>query len=152
MEIPQIKELINLFEKSSLSELDFSSQEYSLKLKRPTASVEPTVQQADSSPLPSQNTAHSPSGNQQHPSTENTGIITISAPLVGIFYLTPAPDADPYVREGSIISQGATLCAIEAMKLFNELTADYDCEVVSICAPQGSLVEFGQPLFKVRRV
>ena len=71
---------------------------------------------------------------------------------MGIFYLTPAPDADPYVREGSIISQGATLCAIEAMKLFNELTADYDCEVVSICAPQGSLVEFGQPLFKVRRV
>ena len=69
--------------------------------------------------------------------------------MVGIFYAAPSPDAEPFVKVGSKVKKGDTLCIIEAMKLMNDVVAEEDGEIVEICAENGSLVEFGQTLFKI---
>ena len=69
--------------------------------------------------------------------------------MVGIFYSAPSPDAEPFVKVGKKVKKGDTLCIIEAMKLMNDVVAEEDGEIVEICADNGSLVEFGQVLFKI---
>ena len=69
--------------------------------------------------------------------------------MVGIFYTAPSPEAEPFVKVGSKVKKGDTLCIIEAMKLMNDVVAEEDGEIVEICAENGSLVEFGQILFKI---
>ena len=73
----------------------------------------------------------------------------VKSPMVGIFYTAPSPDAEPFVKVGSKVRKGDTLCIIEAMKLMNDVVAEEDGEIVEICAENGSLVEFGQVLFKI---
>ncbi len=73
----------------------------------------------------------------------------VKSPMVGIFYAAPSPDAEPFVKVGSKVKKGDTLCIIEAMKLMNDVVAEEDGEIVEICAENGSLVEFGQVLFKI---
>ena len=73
----------------------------------------------------------------------------VKSPMVGIFYASPSPDAEPFVKVGSKVKKGDTLCIIEAMKLMNDVMAEEDGEIVEICAENGSLVEFGQILFKL---
>ena len=69
--------------------------------------------------------------------------------MVGIFYTASSPDAEPVVKVGQTVKKGDTLCIIEAMKLMNDVVAEEDGEIVEICAENGSLVEFGQVLFKI---
>jgi acetyl-CoA carboxylase biotin carboxyl carrier protein len=76
----------------------------------------------------------------------------IRSPLVGTFYRAAAPDAPPFVDKGDTIQKGKPLCILEAMKLMNEFQAEFDLEVVAILAENGTMVEFGAPLFEVRRV
>ena len=73
----------------------------------------------------------------------------VKSPMVGIFYAAPSPEAEPFVKVGSKVKKGDTLCIIEAMKLMNDVVAEEDGEIVEICAENGSLVEFGQTLFKI---
>ena len=70
--------------------------------------------------------------------------------MVGVFYAASSPDAEPYVKVGSKVHKGDVLCLIEAMKLMNEVTAEKDGEIVSICAENGQVVEYGQALFMVK--
>jgi acetyl-CoA carboxylase biotin carboxyl carrier protein len=76
----------------------------------------------------------------------------ISSPIVATFYRAPAPDAPPFAEAGSIIRQGQALCVLEAMKQMNTFEAEFDCEILRILPESGSLVEFGAPLFEVRRI
>jgi len=76
----------------------------------------------------------------------------VRAPLVGTFYRAPAPDAPPFVEKGDTVRKGKPLCILEAMKLMNEFQAEFDLEVVAILVDNGKMVEFGTPLFEVRRV
>ncbi len=80
------------------------------------------------------------------------GAELIKAPLVGTFYRSPAPDAPSFVEKGDQVKKGQTLCILEAMKLMNEFQAEFDLEVVDILVENGKMVEFGTPLFEVRRV
>ncbi|MDR1399162.1 MAG: acetyl-CoA carboxylase biotin carboxyl carrier protein subunit [Treponema sp.] len=88
---------------------------------------------------------HSPN----HTATENE---PITSPLVAVFYAAPAPDAPPFVTPGTKVKAGATLCILEAMKTMNKLEAEFDCEIVSVKVATGVLVEYGQPLFEVKRL
>ena len=81
-----------------------------------------------------------------------SGNETIDSPLVGTFYSAPSPDAPPFVKPGSRVKAGEKLCILEAMKMMNNLEAEFDCEVVSALASNGQLVEYGQPLFEIKRV
>ena len=131
-----LQQIIALFDNSTLGELELSSSAYTLKLKRSLAASEAFIPAAK------------PEAKRE--TQENFEVIT--SPIVGTFYLTPAPDALPYVRVGNKVETGSVLCTIEAMKLMNQLEADFACEIVEILAKPEQMVEFGQPLFKVKRV
>lgn len=73
----------------------------------------------------------------------------VTAPMVGVFYAAPAPGDEPFVRVGSKVKAGETLCIIEAMKVLNEVTAEADGEVIEICVADGDLVEFGSCLMRI---
>ena len=73
----------------------------------------------------------------------------VTAPMVGVFYAAPAPGDEPFVRVGSEVKAGETLCIIEAMKVLNEVTAETDGEVLEICVADGDLVEFGSCLMRI---
>lgn len=136
-----LQSYIDIFEKSSLSELEFASGEFTIRMKRPVAgqveaahvSVDPHAQIAET---------------KSDKTSSNHRII--NSPIVGTFYRTPSPDSPPYVEVGDVVEKGEVVCTLEAMKLMNQLEAEYRCEIVAILATQGSMVEFGQPLFEVK--
>lgn len=76
-------------------------------------------------------------------------ITEVKSPIIGVFYESMAPDAPPFVKVGSKVKRGDTLCIIEAMKMMNEITSETDGEIVDICAKNGEVVEYSQILFKV---
>ena len=76
----------------------------------------------------------------------------IKSPMVGTFYKAISPDESPFVSVNQKISKGDIVCIVEAMKLMNEITAEFDCEIVSVVAEDAKMVEYGQKLFKVKRV
>lgn len=91
----------------------------------------------------------SPAAAQPQPAASADHSAGICSPMVGVFYAAPTEDSDPFVRVGDRVKRGDTLCIIEAMKLMNEITAEEDGEIIDICAANGSVVEYGQILFKL---
>lgn len=81
---------------------------------------------------------------------ENTAGKTIDAPMVGVFYQAPSPDAEPFVKVGQSVKKGDTVCIIEAMKLMNEIQAEEDGVITEVLAKNGEIIEFGQPLFAIK--
>lgn len=79
-------------------------------------------------------------------------IEVIASPIVGTFYEAMSPEDEPFVSAGQKISKGEVVCIVEAMKLMNEISAEFDCEIVSVLGENGKMVQYGDPLFKVRRV
>ncbi len=79
-------------------------------------------------------------------------LITVESPMVGTFYRAPAPTAEPFVREGDLVSKGTVLCIIEAMKLMNEIEAEVSGRVASIVVENGQPVEYGQPLLLLEQM
>lgn len=77
---------------------------------------------------------------------------TVNSPIVGTFYRAPAPDAAPYVEVGQVVEKGQVLCIVEAMKLMNEIEAEFRCKIVKICKENAQPVEFGDPLFVVEKL
>ncbi len=75
----------------------------------------------------------------------------ITSPIVGTFYSSPAPDKEPYVKEGSKVSADTIVCIVEAMKLMNEIQAEVSGEIVKVYVENGQPVEYGQPLFGIRK-
>ncbi|MDR1669341.1 MAG: acetyl-CoA carboxylase biotin carboxyl carrier protein [Oscillospiraceae bacterium] len=84
------------------------------------------------------------------PETVKTGCDVVASPLVGVFYASPEPGAEPFVRVGEKVKKGDTLCIVEAMKLFNEIESTYDGTVDEVLAENGAMVEFGQALFSIK--
>jgi acetyl-CoA carboxylase biotin carboxyl carrier protein len=145
MDKKELYELIERFEKSGLSELVYKrdGDEVSLKKGVPAAAFQP----AQALPPP---TAQ-PRPAAPDPAPGNPGTELICSPLVGTFYRSPAPDAPPFVEKGDTVRKGGPLCILEAMKLMNELQAEFDMEIVAILQENGKMAEFGAPLFEVRR-
>ncbi len=81
----------------------------------------------------------------------SVGEVTVTSPMVGVFYTAPAENSEPFVKVGDRVRKGDTLCIIEAMKLMNEITADQDGEIAEICAVNGQVVEYGSELFRLKR-
>lgn len=133
-ESPKIESLFTLFEASSLSEFELTTERYTVKMKRP-ANSEAVARERDAKPA-----------------ERRAEVEIITSPIVGTFYLTPAPDAPPYVGIGSTVKAGDVLCTIEAMKLMNQLEAEFACQIVNILAKPETMVEFGFPLFEVKRL
>ncbi|MDD2581973.1 MAG: acetyl-CoA carboxylase biotin carboxyl carrier protein [Desulfuromonadaceae bacterium] len=77
---------------------------------------------------------------------------TVNSPIVGTFYAAPGPEADPYVTVGQVVEKGQVLCIVEAMKLMNEIEAEFKCKILKICKENAQAVEYGDPLFIVQKL
>lgn len=144
--IDEIKEFITVLEESSLSVLEIQKEDGS-KIHLEKAQ---TNQIVNTVPVPTQApVAPVAPVVAEAPVAVESGK-TIDAPIVGVFYVAPSPDSDPYVSVGKKVKKGDTVCIIEAMKCMNEIQAEEDGEIVEVLANDGELVEYGQPLFKIR--
>ncbi len=148
MELKELYALMERFEKSGLSEIVFKKDGEEVCLKK-AGPVPVFVPPASSPPVASSSAA---ALHEAPPVKRGADTEFIRAPLVGTFYRAPAPDAPPFAEKGDIVKKGKPLCILEAMKLMNEYQAEFDMEVVAILVDNGNMVEFGAPLFEVRRV
>lgn len=104
---------------------------------------------APAAPAAGAGAAEAAGGSTESESSKDDGLVDITSPMVGTFYRAPAPDAPPYVEVGSTVSEGQTLCILEAMKLMNELEAELAGEIREILVENAEPVEYGQVLFRV---
>lgn len=95
--------------------------------------------------------APAPAATPAEPVPESADGISVTSPIVGLFYAAPAENAEPYVSLGDRVKKGQTLCIVEAMKLMNEITAEFDGVVEKICVANGQMVEYGTELFRIKR-
>ena len=154
MDKKKLREIISVFRESGLAKMEVSEttaeEAFSLKLEsaaaaQPAAMPVPAVQYVQAAPgLPAEEQKAEPGEIKDYDKYRN-----VKSPMVGIFYTAPSPEAEPFVKVGSKVKKGDTLCIIEAMKLMNDVVAEDDGAIVEICAENGSLVAFGQILFKI---
>ncbi len=165
MDVEEIRKLVHLMEEAGLTELEVESRSGKIRLvrgapprtprSRPAASAEgggdpdPVAagEVVEASPA-----APSYDGTRPEPRASDAppaGTTVITAPMVGTFYRAPAPDAEPFVREGDVVHPGQVLCIIEAMKMMNEIQSELEGRIVRVEAENGAPVEYGSPLFVV---
>jgi acetyl-CoA carboxylase biotin carboxyl carrier protein len=163
MDIRKIKKLIELLEESSLSEIEIVEGEESVRLSRnnPAGAVAmhpglpANVQAAAwSAPAPVM-TGNMPAAPSAIVAPEEEEEVVpegelVRAPMVGTFYSSSSPESEPFVSLGQHVSEGETMCIIEAMKMFNQIEAEASGTVVAILVENGQPVEFDQPLFVIR--
>ena len=158
MEFDKVKELATLLENSSLTKLRLEEDGTVLELEAeppqqlvsvaaPAVAAPATVAAVPPAPAPA--APASPSPDSDEAPYDMSKLTLVKAPMVGVFYAAPSPGADPFVRVGSKVKKGDTLCVMEAMKLMNEVVAEVDGEVVDVCVEDGDLVEFGGTLMKI---
>jgi acetyl-CoA carboxylase biotin carboxyl carrier protein len=162
LKVQEIRELIKLVDQSSIDEFVYESEGSKIKMKKnavetvtvsqPQQVVIPATQpQMVSEPVLVQEVQSVPVQPVKEDVKEDTSNLhKITSPMVGTFYQSPSPDADAYVKPGSKVSKDSVVCIVEAMKLFNEIEAEVNGEVVEILVKDGQLVEYGQPLFLVK--
>ncbi len=161
MDIKDIKSLIKMVTETDIAEFELESAEEKIRIKRgivpeivhyqapqPVMAVPQAAPQmtpvAATAPVPASATpAVAPAAEKGEP---------ITSPIVGTFYRAPAPDAPPYVEVGQVVEKGQVLCIVEAMKLMNEIEAEYRCKILKICKENAQPVEFGDILFLVERL
>ena len=148
MDKKKLREIISVLRESGLAKMEISEttagDTFSLKLEAPGSSVQPAPVAVQYVQGAAEEKVAEPEQIKDYNKYRD-----IKSPMVGIFYAAPSPDAEPFVKVGSKVKKGDTLCIIEAMKLMNDVVAEEDGEIVEICAENGSLVEFGQTLFKI---
>ena len=132
MNLDKIEKLVKIIEESSLQE--FSIQEGDIKIKMSKRAGESVaVPFAPGMGMPVEETY-------------------ITSPIVGTFYSAPSPEAKAFVKVGDRVKAGETVCILEAMKLMNEIESDFDCEIEAVLVSNEQRVEYGQPLFKVKKL
>ncbi|MBR2494034.1 acetyl-CoA carboxylase biotin carboxyl carrier protein [Helicobacter sp.] len=162
MNLAEIKKLIEIFNSSSqIARLSIKQDNFELKLDKSNATALPVA------PVSAMPAAHTTQVQAQVPKVAadpapaqtlessvgaSKGGDFITSPMVGTFYHRPSPDADPYIKVGDVIKKGQTIGIIEAMKIMNEIEAEFDCKILAIETGDGQPVEFGSHLIKVEKV
>jgi acetyl-CoA carboxylase biotin carboxyl carrier protein len=144
----QIQELIDLLKKNNLTELELEREGLRIRVRHETGFRTITATVPEQGTSVSTSTAQLPAAAGAQVD-DTSGMITIASPIVGTFYRSPSPDADPYVEEGDYVKKGQVLCIVEAMKLMNEIESEVDGRVMKILAESTKPVEYGQALFLV---
>jgi len=152
MELKELYQLMERFEKSGLWELAWRRDKETIRLRKAPVARPGATPAAASPPAAAPSTPPLSTPAQAAISRTTSGTEIITAPLVGTFYRAPTPDAAPFVEKGDRVKKGQTLCILEAMKLMNEFQAEYDLEIAAVLAENATMVEFGTPLFEVRRL
>ena len=147
MDIRKIKKLIELLEESALTELEISEGEESIRLSR-RSPLDPT-ESTSPAPPPARLTETPISSSTAAKVEDLPGMVPVVSPMVGTFYAAPNPESSPYVKTGSEVAVGDTLCVIEAMKIFNHVEAECLGVIRKILKNSGDPVEFGETLFLI---
>lgn len=147
MDISQIRKLIRLIQSTDVTEIEVVEGDQTVRISRQSnavpisvAAAAPTMEVAAPAAVPPATPAETPATDEGH---------VVKSPMVGTFYQSPSPEAEPFIRTGAKVSKGDTLCIIEAMKLMNEIEAEYSGVVEEILVENASPIEFGQPLFVI---
>jgi len=153
MEIKDLRALVKIITDTDITEFEMENADEKILIKR--GPDKEYVQFA--APAPSVATVAAPAVTAApavaaEPAVADDKYETINSPIVGSFYRKPSPEADAFAEVGSIVEAGQTVCLVEAMKLFNEIEAEFKCKIIEILKEDAAPVEFGEPLFKVERL
>tara|TARA_R110000868_G_scaffold411203_1_gene702251 strand:+ start:2045 stop:2560 length:516 start_codon:yes stop_codon:yes gene_type:complete len=167
MKVSEIQELIKFISKSGVSEVEIEHKDFKINIKTPPyrkgKGIEPAVPQQQvvhqmmppqmqqmppqmpmaAAPAPAAPAAEAPKAD------ENANYIEIKSPMIGTFYRKPSPDKEEFAKVGDMISEGDTVCVIEAMKLFNEIESEVSGKIVKVLVDDTTPVEYDQVLFLV---
>ena len=155
MDLTKIKQVVDLMKKSDLSEFEIQDQEFKLRIKRDVGGRAAPAASAPAAPVayaPAPASAPAPAAAAPAPAAvvADPNIKTINSPMVGTYYATPSPENPPFVAVGSPVKADSTVCIIEAMKVMNEIPSEIAGTIVECLVANGTSVEFGQPLFRVK--
>ncbi len=152
-ELSELKALIRLVQRTGIGELEVASGGRSVRISATASTAMVPAAFAAPAPAP-QPAAPAPAAAPEGPAAAAPAshLKAITSPMVGTFYRAPAPDADPFVETGDSVEPGQTVCIIEAMKLMNEIEAEFRGRVVQVLVENAQPVEFGQKLFLVEPV
>ena len=148
MDLEKIEGLVKIIENSSLTE--FTLKDGDLKITMSKLEHPPVV--AAGAPMMPPQMPAAPAPAAEAAKEESDDIVFITSPIVGTFYSAAAPDVPAFVKEGDQVKSGQTVCILEAMKLMNEIQSDFDCEIEAVLVSNEQKVEYGQPLFRVKKL
>lgn len=163
MNLDKLRKILEMVDKLSLAEIELEVEDLKLKIKKlpevsalqpppsiPFSStvsplVEPTLPLRESVSLPSETELEATRAKIEN----RDKLVSIKSPIVGSFYRSPSPDADPYVKVGDFVTKGQVLCIVEAMKIMNEIESEYEGKIAAILVENEQPVEYGQELFLI---
>ena len=154
LNMDELYELASLVDEHGFTDFEFENANIRVRLsKNPAPQIVHAQQYVPTSASPSnvQQTFESTNEPAQTEQSAEESLHKIISPIVGTFYSSPSPDKEPYVKEGSNVSADTIVCIVEAMKLMNEIQAEVSGEIVKIYVENGQPVEYGQPLFGIRK-
>lgn len=162
MDLKLVKKLLDLISETDLNEVSIEEGDFKLKVKKTSESSasqmhfqmpsQPVAAPAPQAPAQAPQAPASPaetSGGESGDSQPDGDIV--KSPIVGTFYQSPSPDSDPFVKVGDTVEKGQTLCIVEAMKIMNEIEAEFAGTIQKILVDDGQPVEFDQPLFIIKK-
>ncbi len=155
MDFKEIKELIRVFDKSELNKLKVKDEEFEISLQKGfEGGVTVTAPVAAQTVTPVAAPVAAPLVAEVDEEESNKIICgeTINSPMVGTFYASPSPEAAAFVKVGDMVKKGQTLCILEAMKIMNEVEAEYDFKIIEVLAKDGNPVEYDMPLFLIEKI
>ena len=149
--VKELKELLDLMKSHDLAEVELEEEGQKIRLRKtePHISAAPMAIQGAFPAVSPAATPGSDAGGEPEAAEEDDELYKVPSPLVGSFYRSPSPEADPFVSEGDRVDEDTILCIVEAMKVMNEITAGVSGVVREILVENGSAVEYDQPLFKI---
>lgn len=153
MNIKDVKELILTIDKTSVQKVDLETSDMKISISKTVVAEDRVYEMKDPE---IKKTVKNVEENIKEivqkdveEDTENTYMV--KSPIVGVFYSSPSPDSEPFVKVGDKVKKGQSLCIVEAMKMMNEIECEEEGEVVEILLNNEDTVEYGQPLMKIRR-
>lgn len=158
IDLKKLRSLLKVLTDGDVTEFEFEDENTRVRLTRGPAGTPMVVASPSMMPgsiMPASASAAPaslpPDSISPESKADDPNLVTVTSPFVGTFYRSPSPDAPPFVEVGSAVTEGQTLCIVEAMKLMNEIEADQSGTVAEILVENGKPVEFDQPLFRLKK-
>lgn len=155
MDLNLIKKLVKILETSEVTDIEIEENGTKIKVAKKVRIAQPVqtlsaIPSQAASVAVQQTVESKPVEKKSTEESTESNLHTVRSPIVGTFYRAPAPDADPYVQVGDVVSVGTVLCIVEAMKLMNEIESDVNGKILKILVENGKPVEYNQPLFLIQ--
>ena len=152
MDFKEIKELIRVFDKSELNKLKVKNGDFEISMQTGFEGGTVVTSAAPTAPAAAPVAVAAPAAPVAEIAPAAISGETINSPMVGTYYASPSPESPAFVKAGDTVKKGQTLCILEAMKIMNEVEAEFDCKIVKVLVQDGNPVEYDMPLFVIEKV